>query len=380
MLKRPMPPLPAPVARKRSGKADRDAALQVQLLRDALERHSAELDLLLAGTGTCSTDPVEMRADQVRLYDPDALAARLGWAKDGGQRSLEAELAKATSLGPVRQLATCPSSLALDELEERYPHFAQVIALVRQRAALASVTPGRVFSMPPILLAGPPGLGKTAFSESLAETLGVPVARVDMAAASAGFVLAGSHSSWSNSRAGAVWALLQSPIAAGVLLVDELDKATSGNHPPIGPLYKLLEPASARLFADEYVEVAIDASRLMWIATCNNADKVEPALRTRFVEFTVPAPTASQMAAIAQSVYQAKRTQTSWGPAFATCLDEAVASMFAACTPRELARLIESAAAHAASVRRTTIVAQDVEAAFGSDRRRADRPQRIGFI
>jgi ATP-dependent Lon protease len=380
MLKRSPPPIPAAAVIQPVRKADRDMATQVHLLRDAIARHSVELDLLLAGTATCSTDQVEMRPDQVRLYDTEVLAARLEWAKDAAQRSLEAELTKTTALGPVRQLATCPPSQALDRLEEQFPHFAQVISLVRQRAALAAVTPMRVFSMPPILLAGSPGLGKTAFSEALSATLGVPVARVDMASASAAFVLAGSHSSWANSRAGAVWALLQSPMASGVMLVDELDKATDGNHPPAGPLYRLLEPASARQFADEYVEVAIDASRLMWIATCNDPDKLEPALRSRFVEFTVPAPSGSQMSAIAQSVYMARRAQATWGAAFAEQLDDEVTALFSACTPRQLARLIESAAAYAASACRTSIQRQDVEAAFGAVDHRAAHRHRIGFI
>jgi ATP-dependent Lon protease len=380
MLKRPPPPMPAAAVLQPVRKADRDLAAQAQLLRDAIQRHSVELDMLLAGTGTCSTDKVEMRPDQVRLYDPGALAARLDWAKDGAQRAMAAELTRAGALGPVRQLATCPTQQALDRLELQYPHFAQVLDLVRQRAALATVSPMRVFSLPPILLAGSPGLGKTSFSEALAATLGVPVARVDMAAASAAFVLAGSHSSWANSRAGAVWALLQSPMAAGVMLVDELDKATEGNHPPAGPLYRLLEPASARQFADEFIEVAIDASKLMWVATCNDLEKIEPALRSRFVEITIPAPSGTQMAAIAQSVYMTRRAQASWGTAFAEQLDDEVTALFSACTPRQLARLIEAAAAHAASARRTSIQRQDVEAALGSEDRRAANRHRIGFI
>lgn len=360
-------------------RADRDTALQLALIKMAIECHAAELEPLLAGMTTCSTDL--MRPGEIQLFDEAELVTRMEGAKKGSVRLLEAELKMAKSLGAIRRLATCPAASALNKLEEHFPHFAEVITLMRQRAALAAVSPGRVFSMPPILLAGMPGVGKTAFSEAVAQCLGVPIRRVDMASATAGFILAGSHSSWSSACPGAVWSLLQTPSAAGLLLVDELDKASEGNYPPIGPLYTLLEPSSARSFKDEYVEVALNASHLMWIATCNDAGAIEPAMRSRFAEFLITAPTESQMPAIAHSVYCARRAQTSWGAAFPERLEEQVANQLKECTPRELAGLIEAAAAHAASCRRTQIRVCDVQAAREAyARRTTPAPQRVGFI
>ena len=117
---------------------------------------------------------------------------------------------------------------------------------MRQRASLAQITPGRVYTLPPILLAGDAGVGKTAFAEAVARSLGLPVRRVDMASSTASFVLSGSHSSWASARPGAVWALLHGSASSGVMLVDEIDKAADSNHPPLGPLYKLLEPSTAK--------------------------------------------------------------------------------------------------------------------------------------
>ncbi|OYT87179.1 MAG: hypothetical protein CFE46_13305 [Burkholderiales bacterium PBB6] len=358
--------------------ADPYCAQMANRLRASIERHSAKFGPLLGGASQCSSVP--MKPGQILLFDEASLDARFESAKSGAERILQSELKQARALGPIRDLATCPTMAAFDALEVDFPHCAAVINLLRQRSALASITAGRAFALPPILLAGPAGVGKTAFSEAVARLLNVPTRRIDMAAATASFVLAGSHSSWSSARPGAIWSLLQSRSASGLVLLDELDKASSGNYPVVGPLYGLLESVSAKAFADEYVELEVDASHICWVATCNNPENIEAALRSRFVQFDVPAPTPNQMPAIARSVYRTKRAQATWGPAFPEELEPTAAAQFALCTPRELSRLIEAAAAHAASscrsqIRDVDVVAAQREAAGQS------RPKRsVGFI
>jgi ATP-dependent Lon protease len=245
--------------------ANRDMAVQVDLMRQVIERCGDELASYLPGSSGDATEG--LRPGEYRLFDDAALVARLENAKQGTERLLESELRKARKAGAVRRMPMAPTTSALNALTSDFPHFAPVIELMRQRAALAQVTPGRVYTLPPILLAGPAGVGKTAFGEAVARCLGLPTRRVDIASSTASFVLAGSHSSWSSSRPGAVWALLHGADSSGVMLVDEIDKVASSNHPPLGPLYVLLEPSSARRYMDEYVEVEIDASHVFWVAT-----------------------------------------------------------------------------------------------------------------
>src|SRR5690606_26203053 len=59
-------------------------------------------------------------------------------------------------------------------LEQSHPHFSEVIHFVADRVALAKVS-RRAVRIPPMLLAGPPGVGKTHFCEALAKVLNVPV-------------------------------------------------------------------------------------------------------------------------------------------------------------------------------------------------------------
>lgn len=292
-------------------RADKDIARQARLLQDAIARHGDELAEFLPGADTSGAEPLP--AGTYRLYDEAVLISRLENAKQGSERLLESEIRRARKAGAVRRMAQAPSTASLAALSADYPHFEPVIQLLRQRAALAQVTPARVYSLPPILLVGAGGVGKTAFAEAAARCLALPIRRVDMATSTASFVLSGSHSSWSSARPGAVWSLLHDSASSGVVLVDEIDKSADSSHPPLGPMYRLLEPSSARAFMDEYLEVEIDASNLFWIATCNDAEQIEPALRSRFQEFAIEAPTEAQMPAIAQSVYRERRKHGAWG-------------------------------------------------------------------
>ncbi len=372
----PLGSMPASAAKLR--RADQDAAKQVMLLKQAIARYERELAEFLPRADDDRDE--QLRPGEYLLYNEDAMVARLEKAKKGAERLLENEISKARKLGAVRRRACAPSLAALDALSRDYPHFESVIALLRQRAALAQVTPGGVYSLPPILLVGDGGVGKTAFAESVAKLLDLPTRRVDVGSNTAGFVLAGSHPSWSTAQPGAVWTLLHASESSGVMLVDEIDKAADSNFPPLGPLYTLLEPSSARTFMDECVAVEMDASQIIWIATCNNAEEIEPALRSRFREFAIEAPTEAQMHAVAHSVYRARRKHAAWGAVFPEQLDEDVAEVMSVCTPRELAALIEAAAAHAASHHRTNILVADVQAARTSQNRQTRQARRLGFL
>lgn len=358
--------------------ADQDMARQVSVLKQAIERYGRELAEYLPQAGDSRDEP--LRPGEYRLFNDAAMGARLASAKKGSERLLESEISRARKMGAVRRMPKAPALAALEELSRDYPHCESVIDLLRQRTALAQVTPGRVLDLPPILLVGDGGVGKTAFAEATAGHLALPTRRVDMGSTTASFMLAGSHSSWSSAKPGAVWTLLHASESSGLMLIDEIDKAANSSYPPVGPLYALLEPSSARSFADEYLEVEIDASHIIWIATCNDPSRIEPALRSRFREFLIEPPTSAQMRAVARSVYRQRRKHAAWGAVFAEQLDDGATEAMSACTPRELAALIEAAAAHAASCHRTSILAADVDAARSAQRCQSRQVRRLGFL
>ncbi len=128
------------------------------------------------------------------------------------------------------------------------------------------------------------------------------------------------------------------------------------------------------------MEVDIDASHIIWMATCNDSTRIEPALRSRFREFVIEAPTNEQMKAVAQSVYRERRKHAAWGEVFPDRLDESVAEAMSTCTPREIAALIEAAAAHAATCLRKHILVEDLKAAQASNQRQSRPARRLGFL
>jgi DNA replication protein DnaC len=163
--------------------------------------------------------------------------------------------------------------------------------------------------LPPLLLYGPPGVGKTHFCESLAKVLGVPVRRHPMDQAETSSALLGSDAVWGNSRYGLVFDLLGlGDYANPLVILDELDKAqvigkTSGGFSsPTSVLHSLLEPVSAAQVRDISLDLELDASQITWIATANYPWWVPATLRSRFREFIIMPPDAEQAIQLARSV------------------------------------------------------------------------------
>ena len=94
-----------------------------------------------------------------------------------------------------------------------------------------------------------------------------------MSSLTAGWILSGASAQWKNAKPGKVFdALVNGDYANPVIVVDEIDKAGGDSqYDPLGSLYTLLEHDTACDFVDEFAEVPIDASDVVWIATANDA-------------------------------------------------------------------------------------------------------------
>ncbi|MGC4395693.1 AAA family ATPase [Hydrogenophaga crocea] len=259
--------------------------------------------------------------------------------------------------GPWRRLGAPESVDAILALEGDHPHFGEVIQFVANHVALQkmrSQAPGHESAesaksandaqasgtgkkaragkgkskaaiadagvpgeeegkppvrLPPLLLFGPPGVGKTHFCESLAKVLGVPVRRHPMDQAETSSALLGSDITWGNSRYGLIFDLLGlGEYANPLVILDELDKAqviskTSGGiSSPTGVLHSLLEPVSAANVRDISLDLELDASQITWIATANYPWWVPATLRSRFKEFLITPPDAEQAIQLSRSV------------------------------------------------------------------------------
>lgn len=260
--------------------------------------------------------------------------------------------------GPFRRIGAPRRIADVLSLKASHAHFGAVIDFVANQLELARVSKHPV-RIPPMLLSGPPGVGKTHFSDALARVLGVPTRRHQMDQAESSSALLGSEATWSNSRTGLVFEeLVHGDYANPVILLDELDKAPSHDMRmnPVNVLHTLLEPVSAARVRDLSVDLEMDASMVTWIATCNYPWRVPFTLRTRMKEFFIGMPTAEQALLVARSVVQ--RALTDVGvPGFKQPGRDVIVAL-APLSAREIYQVVIAAVARAVKQRQRFIGTQ----------------------
>ena len=273
------------------------------------------------------------------------------------------------------RLTVKPSGIpAMESLYEELPNFAEVLDDIRKHLALCASSRD-CMELPPMLLLGEPGIGKTHFGKRLSQLLSTGFGFCSMSSMTAGWVLSGSSSQWKNAKPGKVFeTILHGNYANPVLMVDELDKASGDNqYDPLGALYSLLEHDTAVEFVDEFVEIPIDASALVWIATANDAAKIPEPILNRMNVYEIEPPDRDGAARIAQSIYSDARCSHDWGKAFPEALPDDVVDRLTEFSPREMRRAIMNAFGNAKLAGRDEIGVADIAES------RSVRKQRIGF-
>lgn len=167
-------------------------------------------------------------------------------------------------------------------------------------------------SMPPLLLVGKPGNGKSWYAEMIGILLGAPVREIDVGSGSAGFRVAGTEKGWGSSGIGIpVEMMLEHRIANPVIVVNEICKAgqkvgsTSGSVTSITTaLLQMLEPDTAKRFECPALRIRFDMSRVNWILTANDLDQVPAPLRDRCCVFHMPDVTPHVAALMFDTVYR----------------------------------------------------------------------------
>jgi ATP-dependent Lon protease len=195
-----------------------------------------------------------------------------------------------------------------------------------------------------------------------------------MSSLTAGWVLSGASSQWKNAKPGKVFdTFLNGDYANPVIVVDELDKASGdGQYDPLGALYELLEVKTATRFIDEFVELPIDASGAVWLATANDPGRIPEPLLDRLTVYEIEAPDADGSRAIALNIYAEIRNSHDWGRPFPEAPSQSALEKLASLPPREMRRALHAAFGAAKLAGRTELGPDDIQDA-------RSKKQRIGF-
>ena len=332
--------------------------------------HSAAISTALAPVAHSAIPIAQMRS----VYRCDEVSRRLTKLPAKDHEQLRSTYERMLEKGPERFQVRPSGVPAMAHLYDEMPNFHPVLDDLKRQLALCQ-DGGDPLEITPMLLLGPPGIGKTHFAREVAQLLGTGMGFVSMSSLTAGWVLSGASSQWKGARPGKVFdTLVDGQYANPVMVIDEIDKARSEQaYDPLGALYSLLEHDTAQAFIDEFAEVALDASQVIWIATANDERAIPDPIINRVNVYEVQAPDADAARAIALRLYTSIRAQHGWGLRFEPEPADEVLAHMAGLAPREMRRAWMTGFGNARLDSRDVVALRDLPDA-------AARRSSIGFV
>ena len=239
-------------------------------VREAVERELDRMELMPAGS-----------AEYMVSYTYVTWIRDLPWGKPDN--------------GPLPPLATTRAVLDRD-------HFGLADVKERVLEYLAVMRHGGRTRGEILLLVGPPGVGKTSLSRSIAASLGRPFVQISLGGVKDEAEIRGHRRTYIGSMPGKlVHALKDAKTRAPVILLDEIDKIglDQGRSVTSSALLEVLDFEQNKAFVDHYLGVPIDLSEVIFICTANTAQALPKPLLDRLEVIELPSYTEAEKVAVA---------------------------------------------------------------------------------